>query len=73
MNYGVLRADSRRPVIELKRFTSVVFITSAGGTLELFPLDNLQPFLVPVTSVGAQAEGHAITRPATPTEARPEH
>ncbi len=26
----------------------VVFITSAGATLELFPLDNLQPFLVPV-------------------------
>jgi hypothetical protein len=29
----------------------VVFITSAGARLELFPLDNLQPLLVPVTSV----------------------
>jgi hypothetical protein len=48
----------------------VVFITSAGATLELFPLDNLQPLLVPVTSVGARAEGHVIARPATPTEAR---
>lgn len=48
----------------------VVFLTSAGATLNLFPLDNLQPFLVLVTSVGPADDHQAIARSAAPAEAR---
>jgi hypothetical protein len=48
----------------------VVFLTSAGATLDLFPLDNLELFLVLVTSLRSPAEGHATARQAAPTEAR---
>jgi hypothetical protein len=48
----------------------VVFLTSAGATVDLFPLDNLQPFLVLVTSVGPADTRHVVARPSAPAEAR---
>jgi hypothetical protein len=48
----------------------VVLITSSGGAVDPFPLGNLQPFLVLVTSVGPADTRHVIARPSAPPEAR---
>jgi hypothetical protein len=48
----------------------VVFITSAGATVDIFPLDNLQPLLVLVTSVEPADTRHVIARLSAPAEAR---